>query len=162
MIADVRGILYTLREMGFDFGCITYDSFQSRESIQELSRYGFTADLLSVDRTIEPYDKLKEALYESRLVIYDHPILIRELMELEKNTKQGKVDHRPNGRKDVADALCGMYYGALHGYYQDRGIIVTNEAVPGPSSEGSVDARDLALIDPGRVEEDFDDLEYFK
>ena len=38
--------------------------------------------------------------------------LFDEVISLEKNNNTGKVDHPPNGHKDVSDAVCGAVYNA--------------------------------------------------
>lgn len=60
-----------------------------------------------------PYQTLKSAIYESRLQLYEAPLLTEELIGLERNNN-GKIDHSPAGinSKDQADALCGSLYNA--------------------------------------------------
>ena len=41
----------------------------------------------------------------------DHNKAQRELIELERDAKTGKVDHPPRGSKDLADAIAGVVYG---------------------------------------------------
>ena len=54
-----------MRDLGMQFGVVTYDSWGSDESIQTLNAEGFTAEKFSVDADTEPYEQLKAALYES-------------------------------------------------------------------------------------------------
>jgi hypothetical protein len=70
-IASVRELLYQLRDLGLQFQLVTYDSFASEESIQILKAEGFSADNLSVDRDAAPYEALKEAIYDGRLLCYE-------------------------------------------------------------------------------------------
>jgi hypothetical protein len=107
-IAAVRGILYQFRELGMQFGTISYDSWGSDESIQTLRSEGFTAEMLSVDRTAEPYMAAKEAIYDGRVECYHMPILERELTTLIFDAKRDKVDHPPHGSKDVADCFAAV------------------------------------------------------
>jgi len=99
-----------LRSIGFRIGMITLDSYQSKDTLQILENKGYRVDELSVNTKIEPYNRLKMALYESRVIGYEHDTLIKELKGLEKNKKKGKVDHRKKGSKDVSDALAGVIY----------------------------------------------------
>jgi len=92
------------------FGKITYDQFQSTDSIQELRGRNFPVDLLSVDRDIAPYQYLKDCFSNKQLIIYRYDPVLLELMRLEK--KENKVDHPPGGSKDVSDALCGAVWNA--------------------------------------------------
>jgi hypothetical protein len=107
--ARVREIFYALRNYGMSFGGITYDSFQSTDSIQELTARGFRAEKLSVDRDVAPYNYLKDCFFDRRLQMYYYEHLITELSRLERKTS--KIDHPANGSKDVADALAGAVWG---------------------------------------------------
>lgn len=110
-LPDVRRMVYEIQEHGFHIASLTCDSYQSAEMIQQMKRRGVKADVLSVDRTTEPYDALKSALYEERIAFYEYPPLINELKTLEYDSVRGKVDHPVAGSKDVADALAGVVFG---------------------------------------------------
>lgn len=109
-LGDLRRLIYQLTDKGYVITRVTMDSWQSAEAIQKLQQKGYNAEVLSVDRTMSPYEVLKEALYDGRLELYDYPPLIRELRELEHDRVKRKVDHPPRGSKDVADALAGICY----------------------------------------------------
>lgn len=51
-LAEIKGIVYGLKKMGFDIAKVTYDFFQSASSIQELQKQGFNAERLSVDKDL--------------------------------------------------------------------------------------------------------------
>ena len=93
-----------------EFGSISYDSWGSHESIQTLQRQVNDAELLSVDTAIQPYAALEEAFYDKRLFCYYVPKLEEELLGLQYDSKKNKIDHRPNGSKDLSDALAGAVY----------------------------------------------------
>lgn len=113
-ISDVRGLIMELRSLGCNIEKATYDQWQSVESIQTLNRQGIESETLSVDRTMEPYNALKEAAMEDRLVLYPYTPFIQEASRLERvehaNRGKGKVDHPPKGSKDVTDAVAGVCY----------------------------------------------------
>jgi len=109
--ARVRELFYLLRSYGMNLQTITYDSFQSTDSIQELSAKGFRADTLSVDRDASPYTYLRDAFMDGRVIMYLYEPLVVELTRLERRAQ--KVDHPANGSKDVSDALCGAVWGAF-------------------------------------------------
>lgn len=135
-LKKIREILYWLRsERGFRFGTSSYDSYQSKESIQQLRRKGFPVEELSVDRTLDPYETFKQHLYEGCVffppahgqtreqVSYadicqfaedgdPSAIFQKELYELEL-VKGKKVDHPSHGSKDLADAACGSVYQSI-------------------------------------------------
>tara|TARA_Y100000310_G_scaffold337602_1_gene425125 strand:- start:7137 stop:8993 length:1857 start_codon:yes stop_codon:yes gene_type:complete len=112
-LPDVRRMVYELQEHGFHIAGMSCDSYQSAEMIQQMKRRGVKADVLSVDRTTDPYDALKSAMYEDRIAFYEYGPLISELKTLEYDSIKRKVDHPVAGSKDVADALAGVVYGLM-------------------------------------------------
>ena len=110
ILGDIRQLIVELKEMGFRFALITMDSYQSKDTQQQLKEKGFNTDELSVDVNPQPYNRLKMALYEIRLKGYLHPVGVNELRQLEWNKRKGKVDHRPGGSKDLADSLAGVVH----------------------------------------------------
>ena len=93
---------------------VSQDSFQSRDSLQTMHNNGFNTKLLSVDRTYDPYNSLKNAINEGRIVSPHIGILEKELLDLEDDRKRNKVDH-PNtagGSKDVSDTIAACVYNA--------------------------------------------------
>ena len=109
----IRLLIYKLKESGTNIRWITFDSFQSVDMIQQLQRKGFKSGIQSVDTTPIPYILLKNALYDQRVKIPNHDRLYDELISLERNEQKGKVDHRPQKSKDLADCLAGVVYGLI-------------------------------------------------
>lgn len=115
LLADNRRLLYELTSNGFAISKVTLDSYQSVDTVQTLKSNGYNAELLSVDLDTEPYEELKNALYEGRILFYEYNPLIEELKTLQKNIvgttrKRPKIDHPPNGSKDVSDSLAGVVH----------------------------------------------------
>lgn len=116
-LPDIRKFIMTLKEYyKINIHTVSYDGFDSRETMQLLRKAGIFAWEVSVDETLEPYEMLKSALYQDRIDFQDHELLKVELAGLEMNSKahqgKGKVDHPPSGSKDLADALAGAIYSA--------------------------------------------------
>jgi hypothetical protein len=112
--SEVRRIIYELTQHGFFIKLISSDSYQSASILQTFAEKGYSVKVVSVDRP-GPYDVLKIALYEDRIKYYRYEPLLRELRELQKNWKTGKVDHpdqteNKQASKDVADALAGTVF----------------------------------------------------
>ena len=107
----IRLLLYKLRDLGMDIRWVSFDSFQSRDSIQILRQKGFHSGLVSVDKDTHPYDVLKTAMYDHRVSVPENDWLLKELLSLERVPLKDKIDHPSNGTKDVADSLCGCVYG---------------------------------------------------
>jgi hypothetical protein len=111
-ISKVRRLVYELSERGFAVELVTFDQFQSADSRQVLAQRGYKVGLLSVDRTTEAYEALRELVEDGRLKCHEQPELARELRELELVDGR-KVDHPPKGSKDLADAVAGAVWSAL-------------------------------------------------
>ena len=111
IFSKIRGLIYKLVELGVNVKWITFDGFQSADSLQILRQKGFMTGVTSMDKTPIPYEITKTALYDGRVKIPDHQKLLRELQTLEKDTKTGKVDHLIRESKDISDALAGVVYG---------------------------------------------------
>lgn len=109
---EVRDVVYLLKARGFNIGMVTLDGWQSADTIQQLTRRGIKAEVLSVDRTLGPYETTKEMAYAGRLRIAKDAVLQRELLQIEM-VKGAKVDHPKNGSKDVADGLAGSTYNCV-------------------------------------------------
>lgn len=138
--SEIRQFLYGLRERGFNIngralewdkwgnprpdkiiGGVSYDGWQSVDSIQILKEQGISAFVFSVDRTSGPYEDLKEAIQDRRLDFYRLEaalpngevvlILEHEYVALEAEYLSGgrvRIDHPEGGSKDVADAAAGV------------------------------------------------------
>ena len=120
-----RNFIRWLKSKGFRIKEITSDTYQSYDLQQQLSAEGYNCSILSVDRVEQvpgektgicrPYQYLKSTIYEGRLKLFKTNLLHTELVQLERNNNNGKIDH-PNegktGSKDSADALCGSIYTA--------------------------------------------------
>jgi hypothetical protein len=114
----IRELIYKLKEHGLNIRWVSYDMFQSVDSMQMLRQKGFATGYTSMDRTSVPYDFTKGAFYDGRVLVQDcdHPLpgqttAKREILALERDPKTGKVDHPPTGSKDLADAMAGVIYG---------------------------------------------------
>ena len=120
-----RNFIRWLKEKGFKIKEITSDTFQAFDLQQQLSAEGFKCSILSVDRVetppgekvgvCKPYQYLKNTIYEGRIKLPKTELLYTELVQLEKNNNNGKINHPNEGRtgsKDASDALCGSTYTA--------------------------------------------------
>ena len=110
VLGDMRHLVYDLTAHGYMITCVSLDSFQSADTIQQLKSKGYRSEVLSVDLQPEPYDNLKMALYEGRVSYYPYPPLLRELETLQEDRtgRRRKIDHPVKGSKDCSDALAGV------------------------------------------------------
>lgn len=111
IFSKIRDVLYRLREYGMDIRWVSLDSYQSVDTLQILRQQGFTTGKVSMDVSMVPYDMTKAAMMDGRLHMPEQPRARREFLSLERDEKKGKVDHPPNGSKDLADSVAGVVYG---------------------------------------------------
>lgn len=107
--SDIRQIIYTLQDRGFNIAKVTYDGWQSIDSIQILKVRGINAETLSIDRDLKAYDTMKEMIHTKRFNCFNFAPLTKEYKRLEL-VKGKKVDHPNNGSKDVSDAVAGVCF----------------------------------------------------
>lgn len=132
-----RQFIMDLIDRGFPVVRATMDGFQSADSLQILAARGIEAEKVSLDRTTEGYDTLKDVMYEGRLDGYWNELVVNEISALNKYPN-GKIDHLPGGSKDLADALAGAVLGAviLGGQEEDpTEPVVAVHSAPAPSFE---------------------------
>ena len=109
---SIRAFLFQLHEKrNCRLQVVTFDQFQSADSIQMLRKRGIEADTMSIDRDTKCYDTLKDMIYSERLEGYYRELGIFELERLNIITGN-KIDHPLTGSKDEADALAGSVYNA--------------------------------------------------
>ncbi len=109
-IAEVRMWVKQLRDVyGYPIKVVTYDGTMSVESRQQWKKEGAKTGYVSVDRTSVPYKQLRDGISDGRVKMFEQPVLVQELFDLEYDGDKDKIDHPVNGSKDVADAVCGAY-----------------------------------------------------
>ncbi|MCK5017828.1 MAG: hypothetical protein KAS32_12265 [Candidatus Peribacteraceae bacterium] len=109
ILSDVREVIYQLSQLGFNISYVTLDGYQSTDTLQILTRRGYDAEYLSVDKQMAPYINLRQSIYEDRVNCPFDSFLKYELETLE-NVNDKKVDHPFKGSKDISDAMCGVVH----------------------------------------------------
>lgn len=109
-LIKTRRFLYQLRSMGLNIVIVSTDTFQSAEFHQILRDKGFETAIRSLDRSPTGYQILREAMLEGRISLIRHSRLENELIYLQRDTGTGKLDHPPNGSKDISDSLAGAVW----------------------------------------------------
>lgn len=107
----IRSLFYKTRDLGLPLKWISMDSYQSKDMEQILRQKGFTTGQQSMDKTTLPYDMAKSAFADGRVRLPEHPKALKELVQLVRDPKTGKIDHPPAGSKDLADAIAGVIFG---------------------------------------------------
>jgi len=106
---DVTDYIMRLKRRGFDIKIISFDRWQSLDTMNFLEARGMTTELLSVAN--KHYDDFLSTMYDERLSGPKIPELITELREL--RYIKDKVDHPRSGYKDLSDAVCGAIFNAV-------------------------------------------------
>jgi hypothetical protein len=113
-IAEIRAWVKMLKvKYGYPIKVVTYDGWSSLESQQAWKKQGMKTGMVSVDRTAAPYKQFRDAIYDGRVLMYDQPLLLQELFDLEFDEAKDKVDHPAHSSKDCADGVCGAYHVML-------------------------------------------------
>jgi len=153
----VREFLIWLNSyIGYKFKKITFDGFQSADSIQLLQISGLPSGLLSVDRTDIPYLNLRACILEQRLVGYYNSILLEELRDLEYDRRAKKVDHPivkydgSPGSKDLSDALCGAVYNAQEYYSKQKNNHISKETNVNAAMDALARLKNLRNIEKSK------------
>jgi hypothetical protein len=111
---DIRTLFYKLRDQGMNLKWISFDTFQSVDSMQILRQKGFITGERSMDKTSLPYDVTKTAFYDGRVKAPKHDKALSEIVRLERDPQSGKIDHPPHFSKDCADAVAGVVFGLTY------------------------------------------------
>lgn len=94
-IYKIKEFILEIRQMGYPICIVSTDGFQSSNLRQDLTLAGIETALISVDRTKDPYNNLRNSILEGRATIPNHEKLKKELFELEES--DGKFDHPDGG-----------------------------------------------------------------
>lgn len=126
----IRRFILKLDGMGMKLRRISFDGYQSADSIQLLRKMGWDAtkatrgmpikkdyarhaEVLSIDKSDLAYTYVRNSILEHRLEYPRHDVLIEELTRLEHNIEAQKVDHPDGGSKDLSDSVAGVVYWAM-------------------------------------------------
>ena len=113
-LKDIQDFIVKLRDRGYKLMEVTYDKFQSLDSIQQLQNMNINAKYKSVTRTAEAYDTFKDLIYQEKIDGYFDGALIDEVLGLER-VLGNRIEARPGFKKDRADAIVGAVHGAILG-----------------------------------------------
>lgn len=110
---EVTNYILALRRRGFNIKLVTFDRWQSHDTMNFLNSQGIETELLSLKP--EHYDDFLTTMYDDRLIGPRIPELITELRELRRIFKGQTmtIDHPRTGYKDLSDAVCGAIHNAV-------------------------------------------------
>lgn len=110
-LARVRYLIFQMIKKGYKIRLASMDGFQSADFMQILKRNKIEATYISMDKSTEPYETFRTALYEERIASVYHPLLELELNELERDySDNGRINHNVRSSKDLSDAVGQVIY----------------------------------------------------
>ena len=107
-IYKIQNFIMDLRSKGYPIKMVSTDGYQSTNLRQNLTLEGVETKLISVDRTKDPYNELRNIILEERIRLPNLPKLKKEIQELEDVGP--KFDHPVDGSKDILDSVCGSVW----------------------------------------------------
>ena len=145
-LSKIHQFINYLRRI-FSIDKVTCDSFQSRYLLQLLKKQRVNADFLSMDTNHDPYVDLRNAHVQRHIVMPRYEPYIEEVLDLEHDLDKRKVDHPEKasvggpGRKDVADAVCGVVYNCLEAEQASEPIVESDSTGTEPTQEQGAESR---------------------
>jgi len=126
----IEHFIISLRDKGFRVVNVTYDNYQSINSLQTLAKHNISAKYKSIGRgSREAYDTFKDLLYQEKIDGYFDKETVAEILALDI-VYGDKIEARPGMKKDRADAVVG----AVHGVLKDHGVVTGMTQMPGINS----------------------------
>ncbi|AXG66205.1 terminase [Streptomyces phage Annadreamy] len=107
---EIREYILSLKRRGFNIRLVTFDRWESADTMQYLNDRGLRAERLSVAK--KHYEDFAMVIAEQRVVGPKIELLIEELLQL-RIMNNDKVDHPRKGSKDLSDAVCGAIFNAI-------------------------------------------------
>lgn len=139
-LSRVRTLIFNLRKFGYKIRYASADGFQSSDMQQILRRYGIQFEYISMDKTTEPYETFRSAVYENRVRSIYHPLLEDEMVRLEKDYVNDMVNHPKQFSKDLADAAGQLVYNChVNMKFHDDSLLPLNTTFEEDKSEKSLD-----------------------
>lgn len=99
---------------------VSFDGYASQDLLQRVQRLGVQSGRLSADMTtptdpMAAYETLRAAITEGRLRFPHDAETLDDMLMLQADYERRRVDHLPNRKKDVSDALAAVAYHLTHG-----------------------------------------------
>lgn len=120
-IYKIKDFILEARKRGYPIKGVSTDGFQSSNLRQDLQLKKIDTSLISVDRTKNPYDYVKNAILEGRLELPQSKKVQKEFLELEDTG--GKYDHPVGGSKDLIDSITGSVWNCCNNL-DKTGIVI--------------------------------------
>lgn len=109
-IYKLKNLIVDLIYKRYPIAVVSTDSFQSSNLRQDLILEGVDARLISVDRTKDPYNLLRNLILEKRFTAPRVEKLVKEVRELHDTGSKWDHPSTNDGSKDILDAVCGSIW----------------------------------------------------
>lgn len=156
----IRSFIFYLHAIGFPIKWISYDGWQSIDSLQQSKKAGYEVKQISVDRKPDRYNYLKTTIYENRLDIYNYEPFTEEITKLQDHTldprRKPPIDHPLNGSKDTSDAVTGMTTRLL----EEKGLL--HPSHPNKLLDQKIGAHLVSETYDARIERQFTSSKWLK
>ena len=137
-LEKVRDFVYYLRETcGFNILLVSYDQYQSTQSMQGLRKSGFNTKEQSVVKKLGPYMLLRSAVLEMRLDAPYYDLFVKELATVQRIRVRTReiIDKPLHGSKDCTDSAAAVVHLATEtketgAFYGDDYLIVGELSEP--------------------------------
>lgn len=129
-----RQFIYYLRASGFNIVGVSLDGFQSADMKQMLLAQGYDASIISLDKSPAGYMALRSAMNDKRIGLIQINLLEKELIQLQRDIKTGKLDHPSEGcftedTKIRIFSSFGDYYKTIGDLLLEQNLIGTQYCV---------------------------------
>jgi len=124
------------------FERVSFDQFQSADSIDAFEAVGIEAELLSLERTTAPYEYLRQSMIDRRTSFYAYEPFFMDCSSLEYDTELDKINCTATradgtlGTKDVADCVAAVHAHIARDFHVIR--------KPVPFTLGEMEKLDIA------------------
>lgn len=118
----VQDFIEWLAKIGYPIASVSADTFQSKQTLQNLQVKGFDTQSISVDRSRDPYLFLRQLVYNKQILMPRNEYFKQELRKLRDDGK--KVDHPSSFHKDLSDAVAGSIWACAN-----SSVVTSKEAI---------------------------------
>lgn len=108
--ASIEALIFKLKAKGINIRFVTADQYQSTNTLQRFHKAGFIVGKVSTVDTPRVPVFFKELIYDGMWTLPKSEELFKEICDLERDPKTGKVDHSETGRNDIFDAVSPSGY----------------------------------------------------
>ena len=126
-LSKIREFILMLSEAGVNLYKVTFDSFNSADSMQLLTERGVNAAYQSLDKTDKAYLMWLELLQDRCIRMYPYESLQREALDAVHDRGKCKVDHPKYSSIDVLQSFAGALFNLANANFDGEYFVETEE-----------------------------------